>query len=378
MKIRLLSIVLILIKISIYANDGGIAIVSGTLYPVDIANVSMDYERLFITCKQNHFEIEAYIELYNHNTANSEPLLGFEFHEGTLMSQFMKRSVSDVIREFILLVNNEPQIFEYGVQHEYGLIHTLIYRPRLNPGKNTIYHKFQLPYGGGSFAGVVSYILKTSSRWKDGVIKNLEIFIRSDFNTIIGFESHYGINDNEAVMSFDTIGESKLYKQLDRKPYPYISSVEEYSLTPGGYLYKSVNNFVPDANIYFQLFKFTGMDMYWNYDDPPYTWPRENAYITIHDWKSIIENPDFRRYRWGEDWTPSEKMLESLSTEQLRILRNSLYAIHGLFFNDRFLQDYFNRQYWYFPNPNISQSDIVLSPSEIIILQYIIAEERRR
>jgi hypothetical protein len=369
-------VMLIFIAISAHANDGGIEVVGGALHPVNIANVSMEYERLIITCKESYFEVEAYIELYNHDSAVIRPLLGFEFHNGGTLSGPGNFNFN----QYVLFVNNEPQRFEYGEQRNGALlIRTLVYQPELNPGKNTIYHKHQLPYGFGGAQGVVSYLLETSSRWKDGIIKNLEIFIRAEFNTILFFQKIRSSFDG-MVLSFDTMGEGKSLNHGMRFDE---DGDEYYSLTPNGYLYKHIENFVPNKNISFQLLDFLGMEMYINYNDPPYDWRRENSYITIYDWKRYIENPAFNRYRWGDSWRqdiwrPSENMLEELSTEQLRILRNTLYAIRGYVFNDSFLQEYFNRQYWYFPNPNIAMSDIIFDAAENIILQFIIAEERRR
>ena len=379
---NIVSVILIFIAISAHANDGGIEVVGGALHPVNIANVSMEYERLIITCKESYFEVEAYIELYNHDRAAIRPLLGFEFLKDGMLSD----PDSFNFNQYVLFVNNEPQRFEYGEQrNERLLIRTLVYQPELNPGKNTIYHKHQLPYGGGSMDGVVSYLLQTSSRWKDGIIKNLEIFIKTEFNTILKFEEYTKYAQSIAydfnyVVSFDTIGESKLFRKdnEETRGSRETEDYEWYSLTPNGYLYKHIENFVPNRNIDFQLLNFLGMEMYTIYIDPPYDWPRENSYITIYDWKRYIENPNFRRYRWGDYWRPSENMLKELSTEQLRILRNTLYAIRGYVFNDSFLQEYFNRQYWYFPNPNIAMSDIILDAAENRILRYIIAEERRR
>jgi hypothetical protein len=365
-----------------FANDGGVDIVGNNIYPVNITNVSMDYERLNITCKDEYFEIEAYIELFNHENTAISPLLGFEFHEGSL-SYWDETGfkIPDIFKQYILLVNDEAQKFEYGFQQRDG-IHTLIYTPRLTPGINTLYHKIQLYYGFGSAEGAVSYILKTSSRWKDGVIKNLEIFIRTENNAIFKFESFNYDRSSEfqMVSSFETIGESKLYKKgTDTKSSNNgIYLYEYYSLTPNGYLYKNIKNFIPDKNISFQKLYFHGMEMYISYDDPPYKWPNDNSFITIYDWRRYIEDNSFSRYRWGETWVPSERMLEKLSVIELRILRNTLYAIHGYVFNDKFLNDYFNRQYWYFPNPNLTQNDINLGVAEQKILGYITAEENKR
>jgi hypothetical protein len=71
-------------------------------------------------------------------------------------------------------------------------------------------------------------------------------------------------------------------------------------------------------------------------------------------------------------------MLKDLTVIELRILRNTLYAIRGYVFNDAFLNEYFNKQYWYFPNPNLTQNDIVLNSVEQEILGFILEEENKR
>ena len=45
------------------------------------------------------------------------------------------------------------------------------------------------------------------------------------------------------------------------------------------------------------------------------------------------------------NYTKSE--LSSLSSSQLRLARNEIYARHGRKFNDKSLQDYFNNCSWY-------------------------------
>jgi hypothetical protein len=284
-----LFLVFITLTIAIFANDGGVAIVGDELHPIDISNVSMDYERLNIICMESYYEIEVYIELYNHEQRNIEPLLGFEFHRGNLSRDY---DIYNNIKYFSLFVNNEVQKFEYKIRNENELndIHTLVYKPKLIPGINKVYHKFKFPYGFGSAQGIVGYILETGSRWKDGKIKKLEIFIGTELSTILLFEQQHSANYpvSKSILSFEIIGEGKLYNKYTK----YIGGGhgsqdrEYYSLTQNGYLYKCVQDFIPDRNISFQLLKFTGMEQYVGYDDPPYNWPRENSFITIYDWKS--------------------------------------------------------------------------------------------
>jgi hypothetical protein len=369
-------LIFISFSVSVFANDVGFALVGFTLVPMNITTVSMEYERLYITLKKDYFEVEAYIELNNHENKKTNPMLGFEFDEGWILSsdQFWE---SYKFNQFILKVNGEAQKFEYKVRVEniQYPIHTLVYNPGLNPGKNIVYHKFKMPY---DFGGRIGYILETSSRWKDGKIKNLEIYIRTEFNTTLRFReihsANYEVRNN--IFSFDTIGLSKLYNKFsdDHGGSHGIDEYEYYSLTQNGYLYKNIRNFIPDKNIGFQVLDW--------YSIGQHGMTFDNELTTIHDWTRYMES-NTRTDRWyftrgDENWIPSERMLEGYSIEELRLLRNALYAIRGYVFNDNNLNVYFNKQYWYFPNPNIEINQIIFSKEEQRILQYIIAEERRR
>jgi hypothetical protein len=65
-----------------------------------------------------------------------------------------------------------------------------------------------------------------------------------------------------------------------------------------------------------------------------------------------------------------------LSDEQLRLLRNSIYANHGYIFKSRELADYFAPFRLHRPNPSFSESEF--SETEKTNLQNIIAEENWR
>ena len=49
-----------------------------------------------------------------------------------------------------------------------------------------------------------------------------------------------------------------------------------------------------------------------------------------------------QRYATNED-------IAGLSSDEIRIMRNSIFARHGRYFNDPVLQEYFNSQSWYHP-----------------------------
>ncbi len=62
--------------------------------------------------------------------------------------------------------------------------------------------------------------------------------------------------------------------------------------------------------------------------------------------------------------------------EMLRILRNTIYAQHGLTFSSGDLKNYFSQFDWYIPVPNLKQNEIILSNEELELLHLIQQKEK--
>ena len=54
----------------------------------------------------------------------------------------------------------------------------------------------------------------------------------------------------------------------------------------------------------------------------------------------------------------TEESLGALFAEDLRLLRNEIYARHGRVFKDKDLQKYFETQGWYKPNPDFKDDQL--------------------
>jgi hypothetical protein len=369
-----------------FTNDGYYDITGDTLHPITSSNVSMDYERLRISYnhERNEYDISAYIELFNHDDTPVRPLVGFELDQG---SPFLKNE--EDFKDYVLLVNDEPQSFELEVTYEDGLspyAYALLYRPEFTPGLNRVYHEYTLDGGRGSLEGLCVYVLTTGARWKDGIIKNFEIIVETSGPGILRTGAR-GFSD------FDIVGEGKIYAGSFFKSRGY--EAERYGRTFSvntGYLYKRITDFHPVQNIALYFFPFH----YWGYrysfrDDSSYQLyrPLQSFYEEdmeipfpthkfIYYWKrsldsfkdDIAENDD-------EEYTYKlyEESLAGMDKQQLRILRNTLYALRGYVFNDGELQEYFDEQYWYYPDATQKPEDIIFDETSKEILQKIIDAE---
>jgi hypothetical protein len=371
-----------LAEILCFANDGYYEMDGDTLHPIDSANVSMDYERLLISYNydKNEYDISAYIELYNHEDTAVRPLVGFEIYNSPA-----QRDKEDFLRYgYVLRVNDEPQPFELQVvvgEDISPYTYTLLYRPEFKPGLNRVYHQYKLPGGKGSLEGMCVYVLKTGARWKGGVIKDFEIIVKS---------SEPGMLRTKGFSDFDVAGEGKVFTGIfgarsSNKANQYGGT---FSVNTG-YLHKRIRNFRPTQNLLVYFFPFHYYGYYYGSDACPYIDPEffyfddeEVPFPThkfIYYWKrsldsfkdTLPENDDAEH-----TYKLYEKRVQGMDKRQLRILRNTLYALRGRVFADKELQRYFDEQYWYYPNAAQKPEEIILDETSKEILQKIIAAER--
>ncbi len=61
--------------------------------------------------------------------------------------------------------------------------------------------------------------------------------------------------------------------------------------------------------------------------------------------------------------------------EELRLLRNTVYAQHGYCFKNADLMAYFSQFAWYMPNPNVKMEKIELTEKEKEFIEKILEKE---
>lgn len=102
--------------------------------------------------------------------------------------------------------------------------------------------------------------------------------------------------------------------------------------------------------------------------------------------KAYYELPhikEFYQYYANLDYTPPPSLsypedLSSLSYEDLRLLRNEVFARNGYLFNDGFLRGYFNRFKWYMPIFEVDTFKVIINKEESDLINKILLEENKR
>lgn len=91
----------------------------------------------------------------------------------------------------------------------------------------------------------------------------------------------------------------------------------------------------------------------------------------------------FYEYMFGDKETPLPdltvpKDLSGFSYEELRLLRNQIFARNGYLFGDPYLRGYFNQFDWYRPIFKVEKFKVQLSEKEQKAVNRILAEEKKR
>jgi hypothetical protein len=118
----------------------------------------------------------------------------------------------------------------------------------------------------------------------------------------------------------------------------------------------------------------------WGYIDPSGRWvirPTFDEAEPFLEGAARVEVAGEWRYidsRGTIFWPPPSDELQGRSREELRRMRNEIYARHGYVFKDPALAEYFRGQAWYHADPSFSESQ--LSASENARIELLLKSEK--
>jgi hypothetical protein len=318
MKKNIIVLLFIFTLHGLYANDAWVNAAGGSFASLDgkNQNVQMVSEHIKIDMYENYYEMNIEFLFFNHgNTV--ELMVGFpEYYYGTTPSN---------IREFETTINDERIEVEKRQNADQNSGINLWYVKNIVFQANG-YTRSTVRYiadyaGAGSYRGV-EYLYGTGSSWKDNIESiTVEITNHCDF----------WLNRTW----FRTKNVNYIMERKDNKT-----------------IIVKTENILPDVTDTFDV-DFSVFPAF------------EHPHFGVSE----------RRWRLRDEIIPIGE-LSLLKKEQLRILRNSIFAYHGYRFNSVDLRNYFEKQRWYKINENFSEN--VFSENERINLQNILAEESRR
>ena len=216
------------------------------------------------------------------------------------------------------------------------------FKIKFKKGLNIIRHSYS--YKGSYMADPKApgpnfqYRLTTGKMWANKKIDDFEILINIGPDSYFSVPSYFeeGKNVDWKIIGIGKIGDANA-KNLNQRRVKIKS----------GFLYYKTTDFKPDFDLTIStVIPFTELKDYCDiYFRGNYNKPRE---------------------------------LSDLSVSDLRLIRNSYYAIHGFKFKSAELNAYFNKFTWYIPDPNLRNDNVIFSPHEKSIIEKIVEEEKWR
>ncbi len=326
MKKLLILFLLLRITVMLFSNDGGFISTGDTLHPTINSNISFAYERLIIREQfdgnSGGYIVDAYFIFMNPTNDNINLLVGFESQASALYSGSSESGITN----FSVLMNGK--LLPYKENRINDSTFAFVFNAEFKPGKNVIMHSYFMPSGHGwGWNTGFHYVLQTGSRWRESLIKDIEIlvFVKGNIQVTGNYD-------------FNIIG---LGKKINSRNY-FIKS---------GYLYFKETNFKPVDDlsvITVPIGTYTGFN--------------KDGSINID---SLADQPN----RFKQE--SIETFLQSTTKSNLRILRNTIYGLYGYIFKDTELLTLFRAKDWYIPDPNVSMETVAISNDQSKLLKRI-------
>lgn len=362
MKQRLFVIAFLLFWKLVFANDGMYLSSGSVIYPARETKISIEKEILSFVVRDHIATVNIYFEFYNPEAIKRTLKVGFQAPSSSGDVDDETANTSQ-IKDFRIQFEDRLLPYRFYIaecedcelkdtsevrlsQSEVGIF-VYLFEIEFKPEMNKVQHSYSFPAGNNVIMSqTYNYILTTGSKWAGGTIRDLRVEFDLGENAYFYVTDNYSENANWSIVGTGKITNTGFEFDSFNRMVRILS----------GYLEISVKNFVPKDNIYF----------------------------------GVLSDNSFNSYLLGEESTASNVITSlmylttdesdlnnySLSLQELRICRNSIYAMHGYAFRDGELWNYFSQFEWYIPDPNLRIGDIILSRREKDYVNEIIDLER--
>lgn len=340
----------------IIANDGSFYAQGGTLLPLEETTIELRKEVLNLTQDGHWMQVDIFFEFYNPAT-EKELTVGFVTPPAS-GDVLQEEAEHPQVEGFQVMVNEALSSFKISRQKGTGMKipnqemfgNEFVYHFPVvfKKGKNTIRHSYK--YRGSNSVESKHYFdyrLTTGKLWANKGIGDFELNIKMEDNTYFGLP--YSFWKDERPVSWEMIGVG----QISAKKQRYYSDINlQMAKVKTGTIQFRAKNFRPDSDLYLMVLHPHNHVSFWTDNKP--------------DKPLFFNDIIFSLY------PPYDKEgLKELSKENLRILRNYVFAKHGYIFKSKDLQAYFEQFNWYIPNPMIQNIDKLLTKEDRDLLEIV-------
>jgi hypothetical protein len=348
--------------IPVFANDGTYLTRGGVIYPTKESNISIEREILSFSVHDNICRVDILFEFNNPDNVERKLLVGFQ---APIAPEDVSQGVTYTNRITDFRIVSDGQILPYSLkaaacedcqltdykdfsflESDYSGVLVYLFEVTFKPGINKVNHSYSFPASSNiEVDQMYDYILTTGAKWAGGSIKHLTV------NFDLGSNRYFYVNDIFGKNAeWSIIGTGKVTNETFDN---YDEGKARMTRIISGSLQIDVRNFVPKKNIHFGIISVNSFSTY-RFEAEPEPLSHILKYLTL--------DPPYLGI--------------TLSKEDLRTLRNTIYAQHGYAFKDKDLREYFSSFQWYFPDPNLTMEQIELSERERTFIEEILKREK--
>ena len=363
MKTTITTILTLILTISVYGNDGVYLTRGGIIYPTTESKISLDREILSFSVQDKVCRVDILFEFYNPENIDRKLLVGFQAPTaaGDVSEEICN---TNQIANFTIISNGQVLPYKlkaaecencelketkdiYFSQMEPGVF-VYLFELTFKPGLNKLNHSYTFPSSSNVvFDQIYNYILTTGAKWAGGKIKNLTVSFDFGYNKYFYINDVFGKSANWSIIGSGKITNEKFDN------YGMTDDTAKMVRIISGQLQIEATEFQPKSNIEFGIIN-------------------DNFFSTaLIDQKPALFHAlkyhtlDMKYYEEDE-----------LTKEDLKLLRNTIYAQYGYAFKSKDLQDYFAKFEWYLPNPNLTMEQIKLTEKEKKFIDEILKREK--
>lgn len=347
MKRIIISIILCVFVTIVVANDGSYYISGNSLKPLVETRIGITKEILTITKNRNDaskVDVSVYYEMNNPDAAK-KLVVGFEamppggdvdpdFQKGhhPYMTDFMVEMNGEIL-PYDIHMTSDSSYYENGAfknsvssnddYEYYYYMYVYHFEANFKPGKNIIKHTYTCDLSA-SVIDIYSfdYVLKAAMRWGNRQIDDFTLILDMGDEQLLRIpHTFFDSRDEWVIAGLGKAIEDDRFKE-------WSDGVTKFSLF-----------YIKNGKLIFQKKNFKAKDdLYFSYSREMYFETFDKDSNQIIDPRFMIEDGYF------------DENLKTIDFSSRRVLRNLPFAMRGYIFKNKELQDYFEKQIWYYPN----------------------------
>ena len=348
----------LILTFSAFGNDGVYLTYGSVIYPTQETKITLVKEILSFTVRDRVAYVNIQFQFNNPENTNRKLLIGFQ---APTAGGDVSDSLSNLnqINDFTIIQCGQilpyklkaaecedcelknPKDFHF-TQMEPGIF-VFLFDVTFKPGLNQINHSYNFPASSNVVMDeFYNYILTTGSKWAGGKIEDLTVNIDMGQNKYFYVNDIFGQTANWSIIGTGKATNDK-FNYIDNDTCRFVRILN-------GKLQIEVSDFQPTKNIEFGIvnkYSFTVFPVY-------------------HE-----------KYKEGKIvGIGSLDLDDEYTKEELRLMRNTIYAQYGYDFNSPDLKEYFGQFEWYIPDPDLKMEDIILTKKEKEFIEKILTKEK--